>query len=148
MNCELPQIVRTVQKRALVGNIEFLAGEAPRQRRLSCLYQDALMAVKVDIVVEHPGRALRLVQKEVDVGLDNGGESVRNTTGSGKVPDKRGGFFPPGVPGETGKGGDMQERWDLRRIFPSRRFLMARFLFSHKFQRQEHTKSAEHTAFE
>ena len=89
MNCELPQIVRTVQKRALVGNIECLAGEAPRQRRLSCLYQDALMAVKVDIVVDHPGRALRLGQKEVDVGLDNGGESVRNTTGSGKVPDKR-----------------------------------------------------------
>ncbi|HIY09532.1 MAG TPA: hypothetical protein H9680_09380 [Firmicutes bacterium] len=105
MNCELPQIVRTVQKRALVGNIECLAGEASRQRRLSCLYQDALMAVKVDIVVDHPGRALRLGQKEVDVGLDNGGESVRNTTGRGKVPDKRrGDSSRPVSPGKPEKG--------------------------------------------
>ena len=34
---EQPHYVRTVQKRALVGNIEFLVGEASRQRRLSSL---------------------------------------------------------------------------------------------------------------
>ena len=33
--CELPHLVRTVQKSPLAGNIKFLGGEASRQRRLS-----------------------------------------------------------------------------------------------------------------
>ena len=32
---ELPHLVRTVQKRPLVGNIEYLGGEASHKRRLS-----------------------------------------------------------------------------------------------------------------
>ena len=50
---EQPHYVRTVQKRALVGNIEFLVGVAQRQRRYSCFALDALVVVKMDIAVNH-----------------------------------------------------------------------------------------------
>ncbi len=45
-----PQIARTAQKGTYVGKYEVLSGEALRKRRLSILYLDALVAVKIDII--------------------------------------------------------------------------------------------------
>lgn len=44
--CAQPQLVRTVQE-PLAGKIEFLTGEAPRWRRLSCLTLDTQAIVEM-----------------------------------------------------------------------------------------------------
>ena len=51
-SAELPQFVRTVQKDPY-EEIFNLSGVAQRQRRHSCFCLDALVVVKVDVVINH-----------------------------------------------------------------------------------------------
>ena len=53
---ELPQIVRTEQKRPPVGRYRVLSGVAQRERRHSSFSLDTLVVIEIDIIVnQHSG---------------------------------------------------------------------------------------------